>query len=311
MSGAEMPNIGDILKARREELGLTVEVLATRTRIRRVFLLALEENRFDGFPGEAYLAGFLRVYASALGLQSDQLTAIYRQQVDHGGAALPEKPEPVAIPLPQKRRRHKFGSWVWAWLAVAALVVSALALVSLTMPKEAERGLATVSTEAARPPATANAGEAIETTADAPIATPDSPAPAEVARESDSASATPKTLVTVPSSLPVPSPAGAATASSPSVPAASVAPLTFFFPGNGEIRLQALGPNQIEVRSDNRPVQNYNLTAAAILSWKVQNSARIRVESPGEVKVWLDDQPLDLQGRSEFILRLAETSGGR
>ncbi|MBE0599120.1 MAG: helix-turn-helix domain-containing protein [Desulfuromonadales bacterium] len=274
-NSAEKSTIGQMLKARRQERGLTIEGLADLTRIRRNFLLALEDDRFDNFPGDAYLTGFLRVYASALGLDPEQLKTRYFEQVGRSSDHSAKLPVLVNSPWPKGRRRKKGNSWTW--LAVIVLVVVALALVSLTLPETKPT-----------PPASA---------AGAPALSPAPPVAPTGAGE--------------PSAPPMPSPADGSAAPTPEVTVDTAgSPLTFSFAGNAEVRLQALGPNRIEVRSDSRPVQNYNLTAAAVLSWKVQNKAHIRMDDPAAVKIWLNDQPLDLNGRSEFFLQGTAVSGG-
>ncbi|CAI3956776.1 Cytoskeletal protein RodZ [Commensalibacter communis] len=73
-------NIGEILKTRREEQGLSLEEVSQRLRIRLVFLKALEDGRIDQLPGIAYASGFLRAYAELLNLDSDVLVKQFRQE---------------------------------------------------------------------------------------------------------------------------------------------------------------------------------------------------------------------------------------
>ena len=81
MSDSERPSVGARLRQRRKELGLTLPELETKTRVRLSFLQSLEEDRFDGFPGDAYLFGFLKSYAEALGLPAAELMAELRSRI--------------------------------------------------------------------------------------------------------------------------------------------------------------------------------------------------------------------------------------
>ncbi|MBI3811406.1 MAG: helix-turn-helix domain-containing protein [Nitrospirae bacterium] len=63
-----METIGDYLKKTREERGLSIQQVAVKTRISPAYILALEENRLDQFPGEVFARGFVRVYGRCLGL---------------------------------------------------------------------------------------------------------------------------------------------------------------------------------------------------------------------------------------------------
>jgi len=72
-------DIGHRLKAKREELGLTVDQVQAETKIRRRYLEALEAGKEGLIPGDVYVKGFLRFYANFLGLDGQALVAEYRQ----------------------------------------------------------------------------------------------------------------------------------------------------------------------------------------------------------------------------------------
>jgi cytoskeletal protein RodZ len=74
---SQLNDIGSELRETRLRRGLTLEQIETKTRIRRRYLEALEEERFDELPGEAYAKGFLRTYADHLGLDGAQFLARY------------------------------------------------------------------------------------------------------------------------------------------------------------------------------------------------------------------------------------------
>ncbi|HCJ09607.1 MAG TPA: hypothetical protein DHW14_00375 [Clostridiales bacterium] len=76
-SGA-MKDIGRRLRARREELGLSLEEVQAETKIRRKYLEALEAGDESRIPGAVYLKGFLRSYANFLGLDGWELVREYR-----------------------------------------------------------------------------------------------------------------------------------------------------------------------------------------------------------------------------------------
>jgi hypothetical protein len=71
------------------------------------------------------------------------------------------------------------------------------------------------------------------------------------------------------------------------------------------IRLEAMGPLEVEVAVDSRPLQRYVLSTASALQWNVGRSARVAVDNPAAVKIWLAGQPIDLAGRSEIVLQAA------
>lgn len=69
------PRTGQALAARRAERGLSIEQVAASTRIRPEHLRALEADDFERFPAQAYAKGYLRTYATYLGLDADELLA--------------------------------------------------------------------------------------------------------------------------------------------------------------------------------------------------------------------------------------------
>ena len=63
-----MFEIGATLREARERRQLTWEQVEAETKIRAKYLRALEEEEFDSLPSGTYVRGFLRAYASYLGL---------------------------------------------------------------------------------------------------------------------------------------------------------------------------------------------------------------------------------------------------
>jgi cytoskeleton protein RodZ len=84
-----MDSIGERLKRAREQKGLNHEQIARDTNIAKRYLVALEEEDFQVFPGEPYLLGFLRNYADYLGLKAEELVSAYRNM------KIQEQPTPV------------------------------------------------------------------------------------------------------------------------------------------------------------------------------------------------------------------------
>ena len=84
-----MESIGARLQQTRESKGYTIEQIARDTHIAKRFLEALEQEDFDQFPGEPYLIGFLRTYSEYLGLQPQEMVALYRN------LQLQEQPAPM------------------------------------------------------------------------------------------------------------------------------------------------------------------------------------------------------------------------
>ena len=65
--------LGKILQAAREERGLTLDQVAGATHIRLRYLQAMEAGDFEALPSRLQVKGFLRSYASYLGLNEKDL----------------------------------------------------------------------------------------------------------------------------------------------------------------------------------------------------------------------------------------------
>ena len=86
--------LGDWLRERREELGLSLEQAEAETRIRLRYLEALETEDFDALPDPVVGRGFLRNYAAYLEL--DPRAAVSR----YGELVAPPEPESVRVDEP-------------------------------------------------------------------------------------------------------------------------------------------------------------------------------------------------------------------
>jgi transcriptional regulator with XRE-family HTH domain len=69
--------LGDHLREAREARGLSVEVLAARTRIAPRVVLALESGSSEELPAPVYVRGFIRAYCRELDLDPDYAVALY------------------------------------------------------------------------------------------------------------------------------------------------------------------------------------------------------------------------------------------
>ncbi|MFC7359393.1 helix-turn-helix domain-containing protein [Nocardioides astragali] len=80
---AEDPVIGPELAAARTRLGLTVDQLAERTRIRPHVIEAVEVDDFEPCGGDFYARGHLRTLARVLGIDVTPLLAAYDERYAH------------------------------------------------------------------------------------------------------------------------------------------------------------------------------------------------------------------------------------
>lgn len=91
--------VGELLRARREELGLELDQIGEELRIRPSYLAALEQGRTEELPGPAYAMGFVRAYANHLGLDGDRVLARYKADT----AEIHTRPD-LSLPVPLGER---------------------------------------------------------------------------------------------------------------------------------------------------------------------------------------------------------------
>jgi len=97
-----MFEIGGSLREARLKRGLTPADVQKAIRIRDRYLQALEEERWELLPGDAYVKGFLRTYADYLGLEGNLYVEEYNSRFAH-----PD--EPQLVPVRFARNGSRFG----------------------------------------------------------------------------------------------------------------------------------------------------------------------------------------------------------
>jgi cytoskeleton protein RodZ len=108
------PRAGADLCAARERVGWSVQDMASALRIRRVYLEALEAGRIDELPGNAYALGFLRTYATALGLDPHEMTRRFKAEA----GSVTQKTE-LTFPAPVPERGVPAGAVVLLGVVLA------------------------------------------------------------------------------------------------------------------------------------------------------------------------------------------------
>jgi len=115
-------DIGASLREAREKRGLSHADVQKELRIRDRYLNALEQERWELLPGEAYVKGFLRTYAEFLGLNGTLYLDEYNAQTASGEEEPPIVPESLA---PEAARSGLLTRTIVGALVVAILVFAA------------------------------------------------------------------------------------------------------------------------------------------------------------------------------------------
>ena len=107
--------VGAELRAARLRLGWSLPDVANGLRIRLVYLEAIEEGRLSALPGKAYAVGFVRTYATSLGLDPDEVARRFRAEAQD----MNTKTE-LTFPAPVPQRGVPAGAGVLLGLLIAA-----------------------------------------------------------------------------------------------------------------------------------------------------------------------------------------------
>lgn len=117
-----MESVGSYLRHEREVRDVSLEEIAQTTRVPLRTLHLIEQDRFDQLPGTVFVRGFLRSYASSVGLPADDVLARYGEHEAPSEA----RPAPITAITPPERGR-RFG------IAIALVVVLILFTLALSI----------------------------------------------------------------------------------------------------------------------------------------------------------------------------------
>ena len=165
LAEAELPTVGERLRAAREERGLSLEDVAAQTRIPQRHLVAIETADWDSLPAPTYTIGFAKSYASAVGLDRTEIGNQLREEM--GGQRFASSSADVFEPADPARTMPK-GLVIGAIIAVIILI----AVMSWLNKRSLEQPEPSTNTGTAEVPAPAP-------TTSKPVSAPSASAPVE------------------------------------------------------------------------------------------------------------------------------------
>ena len=114
-----MKRVNEYLREAREKKGVSIEEAADATKIKSLYLRALEEGRFQSLPSRSYTVGFVKTYAQYLGLSQETVFAFLRRE--YGEEVLEVVPT-YRKKTPQDRR---------AWYARPGVLLGSIAVAAV------------------------------------------------------------------------------------------------------------------------------------------------------------------------------------
>lgn len=282
--------VGEFFRQVRETKGLTLDEVASKTRIHPDFLKALEEGNFAKLPDHVFAKGFVRSYARSLGLDEEDAM---RRFADSGGAFYNKQGELERLRLRQAeddRRRKANRKVVMAAVGVALLGLILLltkeqsAVVTNHATVEPEEASGTGPTPVARPSRDRAVREA---TTESPTAGPSSVRSESGQAAGLEASVQPPTLAAVPSEPLGGLPREAASQRNP--------PLI--------LDLEAQELSWVVVQVDNGSPTEALLRQGERVRWKASDRFVLTLGNAGGVRVELNGKPQGPFGPSGKVAR--------
>ncbi|HXV67611.1 MAG TPA: RodZ domain-containing protein [Nitrospira sp.] len=278
-----MESVGEFFRQVRETKGLTVDEVASKTRIRSDFVKALEDGNFAKLPDQVFARGFVRSYARSLGL--DEEDAIHRF-IQSAGAFYEKQDERERLKVRQaEEERKRQANRRAVAVAIGIAVLTLVFLLSREQSSVLRRG-------APEPSSTKRTAETRKESPEPPVRQQPEPA-AESVKPSESAAVSPGPVNEGDHSE---TPASTAAVAKP-----EAEPVSTSSPGTdgplGGLSIDGGAPS-----SDNQLVLDLEATE---LSWVVvqidNGSPQEALLRPGEKAHWT--------GQDQFILTLGNAGG--
>jgi len=265
-----LDNLGEFLRQQREGKNVSIEELATRTRIAVRFIKLIEENQFDQLPNPVSAKGFLRSYARCLGLDEAAVLNRFSDVLQPSEPAAISGAEEKVPSYIQRKQPDRLPFPLWAALAVVGMIALFLIL-AFFMPKKQE---------AASPPPPE------EILSDEPVSPELSPIPPPPEEGEAAPSASPSPAAPIPSTIPTP----------PVSPQAASA-------GSSVLLIEAMEQSWIHATIDGREIKEALLQPNEKIQWEAKEKFVLTVGNAGGVRLFLDGRELSPLGPSGKVVK--------
>ena len=276
-------SVGPLLKQARETHGLSLDQVASVTRIQLKYLQALEEEHFAALPEPVFTKGFVRAYARALGLdEQDVLRRFSEASTVYYGRGQPE-PERVQVDIEEEKPRNRNRTAIVILIGVMVLGLG-LYLSGQRQPAPSPTPETIVSPSVSSPTPTEEITETPQVIEPASVQPLDS--------ESNTVPAEPELpRVALPSGAAQPIPVN------PKNP--EVSPI----PGLLLMELEATQLTWVVVKSDEKEPEEALLQPNQRTTWKAHEQFTLTLGNAGGVRIWLNGESRGPFGKHGQIVR--------
>ncbi len=130
-----METLGGLFRQTRERQRLSLEQIASKTRIQQRHLQALEEEDFASLPAKVFVKGFVRSYARSLGLDEDNALQLFLTTSSNFYDRTQEEQQHIQVTLQAAhRKRFNWNLVVILFLAIGGVLFYLLPWEQETVP---------------------------------------------------------------------------------------------------------------------------------------------------------------------------------
>ena len=274
------PSVGSYLKQKREGQGLSLDQVASVTRIQSKFLHALEEETFADLPEQVFTRGFVRTYARSLGIDeedalrrfSEASSAFYERGI--------QEQQQVSLKI-QEERQGKLNRNLVIGITVVILIV-----LGLFLPRQQQTPTPSTSQETTglppSPSLSTEQGEGEANQIDQERATPQEGTPEETGKSPTTVASAPETVASP--TEPIPNPA--ASTNDPMV-----------------LELEAKQLTWVVVKSDDEEPHEALLQPGQRVTWEGHSQFTLTLGNAAGVVVRLNGEPRGPFGKPGQVVR--------
>jgi cytoskeleton protein RodZ len=151
-------DIGAELRASREARGLSISLLAQRTRVQPRFLTAIEHNDLSAIPPKPFGRGFVKAFATEVGLDPEETVRDYFARFAPV-TVVPDVPVRPSAPDPTQPTFRR-----WTPLVLAAIAIATIGLLTFNRGSSPDRIPDAVGTTGATSPSAGSPPRSVAST---------------------------------------------------------------------------------------------------------------------------------------------------
>ena len=279
-------SVGPLLKHARETQGLSLDQVASVTRIQLKYLKALEEEQFSALPEPVFTKGFVRTYARSLGMDEQDVLRRFSEASNKYFGTGQQEHERVASTTEEEKRGKPNRTAIVVLLGVVVLGLG-LYVSRQQQPTPASTPETTESPSVSSP---LPAEEETETTPSPPLREQASEPKVDI--ESPAVPAVPE--------LP---PVALPTVADQPKPVKPTTPRTSTTTGPLLMELEATQLTWVVVKSDKKEPEEALLQPKQRTTWKATKQFTLTLGNAGGVRVWLNGESRGPFGKQGEVVR--------